>query len=330
MFWRLATGRTWSPALPATGALVALLLLLAGHSAAAANDQMIGFDMKPQGVGVASLGTIDPCVQVNVGDQFVADVFVVNVTGLTAFEFRIDYDPEIVSLDSADFNAFLTSTRSEDKLLGKTFVSERPDRVFLAAGETQAPDNGSGVLAHVHMTALKKGTSRLTIPSQPMFAPLLQGLSNYIGDTNGDKKWDGQLSSGTVSVGQPCGASTPVATPPPTPKPTPTPLVSPGDNPGGPSAPPSSPLVAAQSPGSGDGQPGDGQPGDGHSANGPGENGAPNNGTGGNNGSSAPGAAQPGGGGATGTLLIVAAAVLLCTGLAAGGWLLLTRRRAER
>jgi hypothetical protein len=263
----------WSPALLYLGALVAASILIP-RSSEAATQTLIGVDMSPQQAGAASLGTIDPCTEMDPGDEFTADIFIAQVSDLTNFELRIDYDPDVVSIDSADYKMWLTSTGSGKDLVAQSFDQDLPGRVFLAAAETRFPESGSGVLARLHLTALNEGTSSLTILPNPPYAPQLAGRGGIVADDNGDNYFDGELSSGTVSVGQSCVPSTPVPTPrPSTPGSSPAPggsTSSPGgaDSGGGgdPSdAPdgetpgpgsestdaPSSPIVANRSPGSG-------------------------------------------------------------------------------
>lgn len=230
------------------------------NAASASAPYMIGLDMRPNASSTSS-SSADTCVEVDEGDEFAIDIFVTNADSLTAWELRVDYDPEVVSLESADYDYLLTA--SGGGVFPSLFEKELEGRYFLAAAETRNPDSGSGVLARLTLTALEKGTSAISITSSPNFyRPRLTGASGAISDSNGDGLWDGDLTGGKVAVDQRCTGSTPVKTPPPgTPGPTKTPK--PGETP----APTDEPGTGGQtatpapgSPGEGGGQNPGGEP----------------------------------------------------------------------
>lgn len=197
-----------------------VLVLITTQRASATGDSMIGIDMSP-GAGTSS-SDITSCARVQEGDSFEADIFVSNAQNLVNWELRVDFDPDVVSLESADYSYFLT--QSGGGIAGQTFDSEAPGRRFLAAGEPHG-DSGSGVLARLHLIARSEGISALSITSSPTFlGPKLQSAENApypdfvpFSDFNGDTIFDGALSGATVAVGRSCGASTPVVTPSPAP-----------------------------------------------------------------------------------------------------------------
>jgi hypothetical protein len=198
---------------------------LAAHPAQANPNQVIGLDMTPAPGGASASSGVDTCVQVAVGDSFEADVFATNLSSLVAYEFRVDFDPTILSLDkdAVDFNFLLAKDGGNAQF--PVVDQERDGRWFIGAADAQHPDSGSGTLARITFKALKKGTSTLTIAADPtVFRPLLKGaLGVSVGDDNGDGYWDGGLSSGKAAVGQSCSGSTPVVTPAPTHVPNDTP-----------------------------------------------------------------------------------------------------------
>ena len=219
-------------------ALAALgLIFTVGRQASAAGDVMIGIDMTP-GASESSAG-IATCAAVQPGDTFDADVFISNAQSLVEFELRVDFNPDVVSLESADYGYFLT--QSGGQILGPLFDTEKPGRKFLAASEPSHPDSGSGVLARLHLLALSEGTSPLTITSTPtVYGPRLYAAGGVpFADSNGDGVFDGSLTGGTIDVGHACAPSTPVVTPSPlriTPTPkaggqTPSPAVHPSGAP---------------------------------------------------------------------------------------------------
>lgn len=243
----------------------ALLLLVAGmtlaslwmvSSARANPNQMIGLDMTPASGNSPSATGVDTCVQVAVGDSFEADVFATNVSSLTRYEFRIDFDPAILSFDKDAIEYNFLLTKDGGGALFPLTDEDMPGRWFIAAAEPKHPDSGSGTLARLTFKALKKGTSTISIASNPVIVrPILGGNIVRIGDDNGDGFWDGGLSSGKVAVGASCAGATPIVTPAPTQVPNTTP------KPGSSSSTPA--PAGSGGPDSGDGGSGDGAGGSG-------------------------------------------------------------------
>lgn len=206
--------RTAAPLFSLAFAFAALgLIFAAGGGASASGEVMIGVDMTPGTNGSST--EIATCAAVQPGDTFDADIFISNAQSLVAWELRVDFNPDVVSLESADYGFFLT--QGGGQLLGQLFDEEKPGRKFLAAGEPSKPDSGSGVLARLHLLALSAGTSQLTITSTPtVFGPRLTASGGVaFADSNGDGIFDGGLTGATVDVGQACSPSTPVVTPSP-------------------------------------------------------------------------------------------------------------------
>jgi hypothetical protein len=216
-------------------------------SSRAADSPAIGIDMTPNDANTSSIDKIDTCTEVQPGDDFAADLVVTNLDSLKAWELRVQFDPAVVSLESADYNFFLGKTGGH---IFPLFEQEKPGQMFLAAAEAQFQHSGSGILARLHLKALASGASSLTIMSSPTyFSPRLTDAAGLpIGDTNGDAYFDGPLTGGTIDVGRACS---PAVTPPaggrtPAPDaPTPSPIQAQG---GGPAD------GGSTQPGGGDGQ----------------------------------------------------------------------------
>lgn len=237
-------GRVYPAFLVVAAALLAVAMVwMMGRHAQADGSYLIGVDMRPQSSGPSSEGAAETCVEVDKNDKFDVDVFVTNAEALTAWELRVDYDPDVVSLESADYNYLLTE--SGGGIFPQLFEQEQEGRYFLGAAEPKNPDSGTGVLARLHLKAVDKGSSPLTITSSPSaYRPRLTGAGGgSVGDFNGDGLWDGDVTGGTVKVDSNCAGSTPIKTPPPghqTPRPTPTlkpgttaaPTDAPGEGPG--------------------------------------------------------------------------------------------------
>lgn len=211
-FDRTRTGWTAFPVV--AGVLCALLLALVSRNPVSADSgTTIGIDMQPVDGTASSADGGQGCVSVKAGDNFNADVFITNTDPLTEWELRVDYDPSIVSLESADFNYLLVE--SGGQLFRSDFEQEKPGRIFLDAVEPHSPDGGSGVLARLHLKALSDGASSLQITKDPSyFGPRLIGARGAIvGDTNGDGIFDGAVTAGSVAVGRSCAPTTPSPVP---------------------------------------------------------------------------------------------------------------------
>lgn len=211
-------GRLKTAFLVVAGVLCALLMAaVTGSPAAAAGSSTVGIDMQPGDTPASAAGSPSGCASVSAGDELTADVFVTNVDSLTAWELRVDYDPSIVSLQSADYNFLLVQNGGQ--IFPSEFVQEKPGRMFLAAADTSSRSSGSGVLARLHLKALADGVSSLQITTSPSYyGPRLTGARGAtVGDVNGDGIFDGPVTGGSVAVGLSCGPSTPLVTPPPAP-----------------------------------------------------------------------------------------------------------------
>ena len=64
-----------------------------------AGDVMIGIDMTP--AARESSAGIATCAAVQPGDTFDADVFISNAQNLVEFELRVDFTPDVVSIQTA-------------------------------------------------------------------------------------------------------------------------------------------------------------------------------------------------------------------------------------
>ncbi len=200
------------------GACALLVSLLATSPASAASNVLIGIDMQPATNDPASLGRLQPCVGVDIGETFTADIFIANAESLTAWELRLDYNPQVVAIESADYNQLLLTTQPAGTVFPSLFEEEQYGRQFMAATEINgSPDTGSGVLAHLTLKATGEGSSTLRIATDPLaIGPRITGAGGApIGDSTGDGVWDGAITSGEVVVGDACTPATPIPTPPP-------------------------------------------------------------------------------------------------------------------
>ena len=88
----------------------AAIMFAATSTPSEAGSSMLGIDVKPDTNAPASVGNVETCASYDRGDQFQVDVFVNNVESLRSWELRVDYNADVVTLLSADYNHFLVST----------------------------------------------------------------------------------------------------------------------------------------------------------------------------------------------------------------------------
>ncbi len=194
----------------------ALIVFLGRSRADADSPYMIGVDMRPEMVGASSAQGIQSCIEVDVGDEFTIDIFVSNAQALTAWELRVNYNPDLVAIEEADFNHFLVSQGGN--IFPSLFEHESAGRHFLAAVDIKGPaESGSGTLARLRLRGLNEGVSSISIARTPSyFGPRLTSQGGApMGDIDGDGIFDGDLRGGEVAIGRSCAPSAPVITPAP-------------------------------------------------------------------------------------------------------------------
>jgi hypothetical protein len=135
-------------------------LLIAAVSAARSPNDTIA----AQG---ATVSLVPSSQNVQLGETFTVDVAIENATNLAAYEFRITYDPNILTIEGVTQTDFLRSTDRgvscppiEDEAARKT-----TDAWFGCATVNKSsgpPVGGSGVLAHISFSAKGPGLTYLT------------------------------------------------------------------------------------------------------------------------------------------------------------------------
>jgi hypothetical protein len=215
----LTGARVIAPVAAVLAVALGFLLATGGPPAAQAQEGgMLGLDMQPATNDATSLGRLQPCTEAAIGAEFHADIFAANIDSLSAWELRLDYDPDVVALEAADYNQMLVSAKPSGSVFPSLFEAEGSGRHFMAATEISGtPDSGSGVLAHLTLRAVGPGETTLSITGSPTaYGPRIQGVGGEaVGDTTGDGVWDGALTDGTVVVAGDCPQATPIATPGP-------------------------------------------------------------------------------------------------------------------
>jgi hypothetical protein len=233
----------------------ALAGFLALTSAGSAQGQTSLFvDVVTAGNSASSIGAVDDCVEVDVGDTVVVDIGVSDVSNLTAWETTLIFDQDVLELQDRDPRLFLADN-ANSRLTVQSDLSAPgpifPGGLFIGAADTNlnATESGSGILARVTFKAIDEGISNAWMPQSDLDAngsadlgPWLRRLEGDAGsaaevddvtDLNGDGYFDGDVSAAVIVVGGDCSEVEP-----PAPTAPPTPGVPPSDDPDAPGADP--------------------------------------------------------------------------------------------
>ena len=165
---------------------------------------------------------LEACRQVATGEDFTVDVFVAEVTNLTAFDIWLKYDPAKLSVTGFDANGtvgspkFLTADPdSQVYAFGAEYPPPpQPHRYEVLAVDTHSPaldaaESGSGVLVRFSLHANAQGISPLSINTKvdtdgdtkiDNGTYLQDAYSNRLGDTNGDGFFDGRMLDGAIGI----------------------------------------------------------------------------------------------------------------------------------
>jgi len=176
----------------------------AGNFSVANHAPLItGLDADATGNTATSLGPIDKCASLSVGQTREVDIWVQDVHDLLAWQSFLYFDSAIIRINTADPHFLLESPP------GSTLydASEDPpdsDGIFMPAvaniGPGPAYASGDGVLMRVTVEALAAGYS----PMFPTGNILLDSSGQAMGDTNGDNVFDGETHGAILWVGSAC------------------------------------------------------------------------------------------------------------------------------
>jgi hypothetical protein len=214
----------------------------------------LAVDTDPAGNTPTSVGTVQRCLSVSVGESFQIDIAAMDVVDLLAWEVHLIYDPSVLTLESRDVQMFLAANTGSNVFDASDAPPGREGRYRVAAADIAdppAPDSGAGVLARLSFKALAPGVSSAAIPRLDTdgngtvdFGPILTDAAGHrIGDDDGDSYFDGLAADAWVAVGSPCPDQPPTVFPtPPRALSTPSPTAAP------PTVPPLTPTPAATPP----------------------------------------------------------------------------------
>ncbi len=189
----------------------------------------IHIDADPSGNTATSLGDIDACREVAVGEQFDIDLTIENVSSLAAFSLTLTYEEGSLEVADEDVDLFLGSAPTSD-------VSDNSDslpdsdgvyelRALDFSPDPDAAESGSGVLARITLEAASQGVFTLSI-NVPGISPTLTDVDgNALEPADEFAVWLGEVSDAQIAVDEEC----PEVVPTPTPTETVTPSGDEGD-----------------------------------------------------------------------------------------------------
>jgi hypothetical protein len=207
------------PALVAAGSLFVLALGLApvtiGGALAQSSTTTLAVDVNTEGNTPTAVGSRDLCAQVSAGNTFQVDLTIEDVTGLTALDAYLTYDPEVVSVTDRDVkNQFLGIAGESNVFDASESVPDEDGRYRVEAAiiaEDPVGADGSGVLARLTLQAKSAGLTTLSltpsptdIADRPVAATLTSVDATRIGDSDGDSYFDGPILDAEIAVDQAC------------------------------------------------------------------------------------------------------------------------------
>ncbi len=136
----------------------------------------IRIDSDPSGNAATSLGSIDVCREVALGEQFDVDLVIEDVSNLLSFSATLIYDEGMLQVVGEDVSLFLASAPASD--LSDTSDS-LPDsdgvyevRALDLSTDPAAAESGSGILARLTLEGASAGVSTLSV-QVPSISPIL-------------------------------------------------------------------------------------------------------------------------------------------------------------
>ncbi|HUF54313.1 MAG TPA: cohesin domain-containing protein [Dehalococcoidia bacterium] len=196
-------------------AVAALLAALMASSPVMADVGEVGIDADPSGNEAGSLGDVQNCIGVSVGDSFDIDVYVKDIDDLIAFRAFVQYDPAVLEVSDRDTEFFLT-TADETGVLDQSDTVPDSDGQYelqaVNASDSSAGASGDGVLGRVTFTAVGTGFSTIDLTPVDLNTDGVIDRGIYFadfegdnpGDEDGDTYYDGTLRGAVVAAGESC------------------------------------------------------------------------------------------------------------------------------
>jgi hypothetical protein len=163
------------------------------------------------------------------GQLLVVDFYVTDVTDLLAWSSYLQYDAALLRAVAIDVRMFQAANPYSNIFNASEATPDSDGSFYVSAAELTngSEDSGSGVLARIAFAPKTSGVSNLILA----LSELKDKNNNFIGDTNGDGKFDGSIAQAYVAIDQTCPSEPPTPTPTPTHTPTPTTTTTPTGTP---------------------------------------------------------------------------------------------------
>jgi hypothetical protein len=170
---------------------------------------------------------VSDCLEVDVGEQFDLTINARGATNLLAWEVYFAYNRHLLEIMDRDVHQLLNTGRQPNVVDVSDPVPNSTGFYRIAAadlGPGDTPKQGD-VLVELTLQAKAEGVSPSNIfrgdyngDGTIDFGPTLTGANTgagpqYLGDTDGDQRFDGTISSGQIAIGTNCVQPAPVLQP---------------------------------------------------------------------------------------------------------------------
>jgi hypothetical protein len=170
---------------------------------------------------------VSDCLEVDVGEQFDLTIKASGASSLLAWEVYFAYNRHLLEIMDRDVHQLLNTGRQPNVVDVSDPVPNSTGFYRIAAadlGPGDTPKQGD-VLVNLTLQAKAEGVSPSNIyrgdyngDGSIDFGPTLTGASTgagpqYLGDTDGDQRFDGRISSGQIAIGTGCVQPAPVLQP---------------------------------------------------------------------------------------------------------------------
>lgn len=178
----------------------------------------VSVDVVPAGNTATTAGTVQACASAKNGDSFIVDIVISDVKDLLAAELAVSYNADVLEVTGRDVQQFQAASAGSQVLDLSDKVPDDDGRYEVQSVDTAdplAPDSGSGILASLTLRAKGEGTSPISIAPVDLDGDgtpdrgILMSNANgdAIGDTNGDKRFDGPTKDAEIRVGESCSGA---------------------------------------------------------------------------------------------------------------------------
>jgi len=188
-----------------TAVLIVLVLVAAerlGPEAAASPGLAVGVDVDPTRTPAntaTSLGSIEYCRRVDVGETFTIDIWVTDIVDLKGWQTTVIYNGDALNVTGIDDEEFQAVDPGSNvfSLSDRLVVPDTDGEYLAAAVDLETPDSGTGRLAILTFYAVASGYSVIDLQK----VILANSLGDSMGDNNGDGFYDGTTEQGAIVVG---------------------------------------------------------------------------------------------------------------------------------